>query len=200
MLVIRTKPHEKYNCDQIIEIFYPDFCEKAGWTIENNYEPVIPGEKKFILDNNIPYTGIIGDRVRDGIPINGNVEILEDIVIDKKLEMAESRWLEETSGTTFLDQYILHTDRESQGKYADAIQTYRELHIFPNKWKTKSGWIDIPNYELLFNMATVVFNHVSNSYTKEYNINEQIDSIVSNENLSETEKKNQIKGLVWPSL
>jgi hypothetical protein len=80
MKVIRTIPHERYNCDKVIEIFAPDFCSRAKWTEENNYVPH-GEENSFVLPDDTEVQ--IGWRVRGGEPVSPETEILEDIKADK---------------------------------------------------------------------------------------------------------------------
>jgi hypothetical protein len=81
MKIIRTLPHETYDCDRIEEVFSPAFCQRAGWTAENNYVPWRDGEKKFVLDDETPAE--IGWRVREGVPIAPDAKVLEDVKTDK---------------------------------------------------------------------------------------------------------------------
>jgi hypothetical protein len=87
MQVIRTLPHEKYDSDKVIEIFSPSFFERAHWTEESNYIPYAPGEKSFVLADDVPVG--LGWRVREGVPIAPDVEVLEDVKADRVAEIVE---------------------------------------------------------------------------------------------------------------
>lgn len=87
MQVIRSIPHGKYNCDQIIEIFSPEWCSRAGWTATENYIP-LDGESVHILDDNAEAE--VGWRIRNGIPIPDDEIVLEDIKADKLNELSDA--------------------------------------------------------------------------------------------------------------
>lgn len=88
MKVIRTEPHEKYDCDQVVEIFSPQFCAAVGWTAERIFTPQSEGEKGFALADDAEVE--IGWRVRGGLPLPPEAEVLDDLKRDKWEEIGEA--------------------------------------------------------------------------------------------------------------
>jgi hypothetical protein len=181
MKVIRTNPHNKYTCDQVAEVFHPDFCDRAHWTPENNYIPH-NDEHSYVLNDAAPCG--LGWRVRNGVPIAPEVEVLEDIKVDKLAEIAESRWNTEVGGITYAGLKV-YTDRESQAKYTGAIVTYQAVQALPSAWKCENGWLPINAIEDLMNLAMAVQQHVQTCYAHEAELQAQVQAAETAEDVQE---------------
>jgi hypothetical protein len=171
MQVLRTLPHKIYDCDEVIEIFDSNFCARVNWTREDNYIPY--GEEKVFVLEDSEQVGV-GWRVREGHVISPETEVLEDIKIDKILELSEERWKEEVGGTEFKGVKV-HTDRESQTKYIGAVLAYQITKQFPSKWKGLDGWIELNSSNDLIDLSTTVSNHVNTCFAKEEMLTNQVN-------------------------
>jgi len=167
MRVIRTIKHAKYTCEQIAEVFQPDFCARVGWTPTNNY---IPGddEHAYVLDDATHCD--VGWRVRDGVPITPEVDVLEDVKVDKLEEITEDRKQTEHGGVKFAGLHVA-TDAESLSLLTGAMTTYQAVGLFPTIWKCLDGWLDIETPEEFMTLAMAVSGHVNECFLKERQFN-----------------------------
>jgi hypothetical protein len=137
-------PHSKYNCDEIIEVFEPDFCQRLGWTEENNYSPKEPGENAFILDDGVDAN--IGWRVRNGVPISLETEILEDIKTDKWIEISEAcKNYDATASADTALGYPIQLGQAHISKFDGAIR-FAELTGLETIYITDSN--DVTHYDV----------------------------------------------------
>jgi hypothetical protein len=144
MKLIRTMPHEKYNCDKVIEVFEPNFCQRVGWTEENNYAPKEPKEKAFILADDVEAE--VGWRVRDGVPISPETEILEDIKTDKWIEISEAyKNYDATASADTALGYPLQLGQAHISKFDGAIR-FAELTGLGTIYITDSN--DVTHYDV----------------------------------------------------
>jgi hypothetical protein len=184
MKIIRTVPHEKYDCDKVAEIFSPSFCTRAKWTEENNYIPH-GDEEAFVLADDAEVE--IGWRVRGGELVPPSVEILADLKVDRRAEFAAIRYDEEVGGITY-NGVRMHTDRESQSKYTAAIVALTATQQYPPVWKGIDGWLAISSAEDLMGLATAVNAHVAALYVKEAALDAQVEA---------AETVEAVKGITW---
>lgn len=171
MKVIRTIPHERYNCEQVAEIFDSGFCERVRWTKESNYKPH-PGESAYILDDETPVE--VGWRMRDGNPIAPDAEVLEDLKADKKLEIAAARFAAETGGMDVSGMRI-DTSRESQGLITGAAVQAMVDGSYTCNWKTGAGFVTL-DAETIMAVATAVRQHVQACFDKEAKLMAELDA------------------------
>jgi hypothetical protein len=163
MKLIRTTPHEKYNCDKIIEIFTPEFCARAHWDEENNYTPRAEGEHAYVVADDA--LGQVGWRVRDGVPIPPDTPVLEDVKIDKTAEIAAARFAEETGGLVYSGMKI-DTSRESQALITGAALQATMDSGYACHWKTGAGFVELDAAAILA-VAVAVRTHVQACFDKE---------------------------------
>lgn len=171
MKVIRTIPHDKYNCEKIIEIFTSDFCKRARWTEENNY--ITHGnENKYVVEDNIPVE--VNWRVRNGEFLDPNFKVLEDLKIDKLAEIAESRFKAETAGTV-INGITVRTDRESQAMMTGAAFQAANDPNYTVNWKSVNGFVTL-NSQAVIGVALAVRTHVQGCFDKENLLVTQINA------------------------
>lgn len=101
-------------------------------------------------------------------------EIAEKIIAEKKADITERRYLEETGGMVFNGIPIL-TDRESQATITGAA--VRSL-INPNatvNWKTPSGPVTLNATEIQA-LAQAVASHVQACFDREFELHAAVDN------------------------
>ena len=93
----------------------------------------------------------------------------------KKQQLAELRYVKETSGITINGNFIT-TDRNSQAKITGA---YNATQISGDSlnWKTDNGWVTLTPEEVK-NIALTVFNHVQACFNREEELSQEIDTNV----------------------
>ncbi|GHV50478.1 hypothetical protein FACS1894216_02750 [Synergistales bacterium] len=162
MKVIRTKQHGRYECEQIAEVFPPEFCRAAKWTEAGNYTPA-GGEHAYVLDDETPAQA--GWRVRDGAPIPPETEVIEDMKVDKLVEIAAARWAEETGGVS-LNGMSLDTSRESQALITGAALQATIDNAYACRWKTAQGFAELSAQQII-GAAQAVRAHVQACFDRE---------------------------------
>ena len=184
MKVIRTVKHRIYNCEQVAEVFGTDFCVRAGWDSKENYI-VGEDENKYILEDDVEVQ--TGWRVRDGKVIHPDTEVLEDIKVDKLLEIKEARKACEYGGVEF-NGLIIETDNDSQAKLTSAMTAYQMVEVTPGIWKCQNGWLPAEKFSDFMAICMVVQAHVNECFLKEYKLAE---AIMATQNIRE------VRGISW---
>lgn len=175
MIVIIGVKHNKYNCDRIKEIFYPEDCIRFNWSYENNYIPNID-EHVYISDNDYKDL-IIGNRIRNGVPISDDYKVFEDLRVDKIDEILNCRKIEEESGI-YIDNIFYKTDRYSRTALAQHKLYAMNNPAYSIDWQAN----DIPEFvsmyeEQINNVLYAMEQHVQPIFTKSKRIIADISSI-----------------------
>jgi len=68
---------------------------------------------------------------------------LDKLKNDKRAEIADARWKEETGGLTLPDGTVVKTDRESQSLLMGAALFAKEDPTYAVNWKGASGWVTL---------------------------------------------------------
>jgi hypothetical protein len=98
---------------------------------------------------------------------------IEKLKVDKKAEIADARWLEETGGIT-LNGVEVATDRESQALLTGAVLKAQDDPSHIVNWKARNGWFQLDSATLIA-VADAVRAHVQACFDKEKLFTEQID-------------------------
>lgn len=109
------------------------------------------------------------------------VEIFRSLT---KTKLAAKRWQIETGGAN-IDGNEFATDRESQTKYTAVAVAISQADpmTWSINWKTNSGMFVSLNAQQMMGIINCVLNHVQNSFNKEYEIQQAIDSCTTVEEI-----------------
>jgi len=91
------------------------------------------------------------------------VEVKKD---RKKAEIAESRWMEETSGLILPNGMEIATDDRSQMKMLSIYAKAQADANYSVRFKTPKGWITLDSATIL-SLQAYVFEHIENLFKKE---------------------------------
>jgi len=106
---------------------------------------------------------------------------IEKFKADKKAELADKRWREETGGIN-INGVEIATDRESQSLLMGAVLAAQNNPEYVANWKAKNGWFELDAATLIA-IADAVRAHVQKCFDKEKQIQEQIDKATTVEEL-----------------
>lgn len=94
--------------------------------------------------------------------------------LQKKQEITNARFIEETSGISVSGTFI-KTDRESQSTLAGAWVLLQQLPFTLIDWKGENGWVKLNKY-MIEEISKAVGLHVQNCFTKEKELHTLIDN------------------------
>lgn len=168
MKVVRTMPHKRYPCDEAVEVFEPDFCEKFGWTIEKNYDLRFPGERVIILPDH--EGAVTGDLVIGESIVPPNVVLIEHAFIDKKEEIKAARYADEEAGTV-IDinglSVTVPTDEKTQRAILGVKSSSDTDPNYTSPWKVNDDLWITADRPLILLISAAIRNHIQDCFNKE---------------------------------
>lgn len=100
---------------------------------------------------------------------------LEQYKQEKKAELANARYREETGSVKF-NSYTIATDRESRAVLDSTLDKFeRGMLSGEIVWKVKDGWITLTK-ESIESIVLLIVEHVKNCYAKEKMLCEVVDN------------------------
>jgi hypothetical protein len=188
MKVIRTFPHDIYNCEKIAEIFPPAFCERVHWDEEHNYNLQWPKEKKYILDDEVPAE--VGWRLRDGIPISFNEVILEDVKTDKLIQIsADYKKYDEKAYIVTSLGYPIQLGQAHILKLDGAIR-FAELNGYESIYITDAK--DVTHEDVTLDQAKQALNDIMGAALHAHSHKQELRAMI---NAAETPE--EVYGIKW---
>ncbi len=95
--------------------------------------------------------------------------------IRKKAELAEARWLEETSGVVLPSGVEVATDDRSQTKMIGIAMKAAQDPDFTVRWKANGQWVTLDASEIL-NLNVYISNVIQKLFEKEESLSKMVDS------------------------
>lgn len=162
MKIARATPEKDKPYSTVVEVFQPDFCDRLGWTKENNIDST--HETILVLSDADPVE--VGWRIYDGIVSDPRNPILPDATERKKEEIATARYDAEVGGMDFYGIRIA-TDDRSKSLISAAHDKAQKNPAFMTRWKTSDGTfrpVDAATIIAIYDMLSV---HVDAGFRKE---------------------------------